>query len=189
MPRERPTSVLVMAILNFVFGGLGVVCVCCAGISLALMFGLASGSPEFAKYSAAIEREIPAYKIIAIASLVISLFLSILLIASGAGLLSMQTWGRWTAVVWAVLSILYSILVLVLTVFVSNPVMERAAKELPGGGGGQAVMGEIVGIVEYGVIIIYAIALLIVMFLPDVSAAFAGSPRQRRTSGDEWSDV
>ena len=45
MNRQRPTVVLVMAILNFVFGGLGLFGVVCGGLALLVLVSLAKNAP------------------------------------------------------------------------------------------------------------------------------------------------
>ena len=73
MNRQRPTVVLVMAILNFVFGGLGLFGVVCGGLALLVLvrafieediaaceaIQAASGSPVFAVGPLARDHEAP----------------------------------------------------------------------------------------------------------------------------------
>jgi hypothetical protein len=193
MARERPASVLTMGILNLVFGGLGLICLCVGAFGLAVLFGLVGATKELEDLMAAIERELPAFRAIMIAQIALGVLLNIVLLAAGVGLLNMQPWARWASVGWAVTIILLQVASLIFTLAIVNPAMEKATKEWaskqkgatvstsPGSGMQQSVSS----ICGAAFNIIYAIALLIVMFLPNVSAAFAGRPIQRRPFGDE----
>jgi hypothetical protein len=194
MPRERPTSVLVMAILNLIFGGLGLVCICCGAAGLLGFSALAGAAPGMPDIIGAIKKEIPSYVAVVSTELVLSFILTCALVASGVGLLSMQSWARWTAVAWAVLVIPLNIAETAYQLVVVQPAMERVNRELlsktPGARptnppASNPVMENATTFCSGGLNIVYAIALLIVMFLPDVSAAFAGRGRRRKRVEDE----
>jgi hypothetical protein len=182
-----------MAILNLVFGGLNLICVCLGIVGTAAMMGMAGANNPMADMDAVLQREVPGYRAIEIGRLVVGLVLTLVLLAAGIGLLNMQTWARWASVAWAILVILFQGAVLVYVLVLLNPAMEKATQEMTKKQGQAAPptspaesAGRAVGSICAGsVFIIYAFALLIVMFLPNVSAAFAGHPIRRKRQFDD----
>src|SRR5262249_14057342 len=91
MTPKRPTAALVMAILNFVFGGLGLFCALCQGGSLALMGNMDSlfGRAGTPNPMADMINQVPGFLPFSIFQHACNLVLSICLIAAGFGLLKM----------------------------------------------------------------------------------------------------
>jgi hypothetical protein len=201
MARERPTVVTVFGILNLVFGGLFGLCSLCAGFALLFAYIAFKSAPpqaaaELSGVFGSLDRLLPSYKYVLIASVVIGLILDIVLIVSGIGLLRMHPWGRWGSVFYGVGTVLVGIAGLVYNVGYANPAMYKwqqefqkdlAAKQKARGGPAQPMpqasanpaattAQQIAGSV---ISMAYAIAVLIAMFLPQVSAAFAGGPAPR----------
>src|SRR5271155_3552235 len=101
-PINRPTSVLVIAILQFVFGGLGVLFDLCGGLGQvsggggAGMFGGGGGQQgKMQKYmtrelEAAMAQRLPSYKAGSIGLIVLDLAMCGIMIGGGVGLVQMQ---------------------------------------------------------------------------------------------------
>src|SRR5438445_11090598 len=113
MAPERPASVLVVGILNVVFGSWGVVTYIITAFSSGMMIVMskspASPMNPLGGMLDFMEKEIPGYTAIMIASSVGALALMILLIVSGIGLIKMRQWGRWLAISIATFHMLWQI--------------------------------------------------------------------------------
>jgi hypothetical protein len=202
MQRERPTAVLVMAILNFVVGGFNLLALLCGGGALALVLGFASslppgpgGQPNPLQEMGKVFKDIPGYIPVLIGQTILGFVLAIVLIVAGFGMLKMAPWSRTLCNIYAGVTLIVTLGATVYTLTVVNPAMARwqedFQKKFPGAGaGGQqdpvtqaatAVCGAIFAIA-------YAVALLIVMNLPNVSAAFAGVRTQPDLDSDRVPD-
>jgi hypothetical protein len=209
MPRERPPAVLVMAILNLVLGGLGILgTLLCGGVGplfAAVLSEQAVADPLGNPYTA-VEKQLPGYIAFAIGSLVLNLLLSILLVIAGLGLLRMESWARRLCIGYGMASLVVTLAGLVFTLAYVNPAVARWQRERdeqvlrqqqqqgnvlagrPGVGaslGSPSWMNNLPALGSALFSMAYATALLVVMFLPDVSDAFAGRPRRPRVSEDE----
>lgn len=146
----RPTVVTVFGILNIVFGTLGVIC---SPLSIAVL------------YMPITEQEIhitPAMRVYAVVGGIVGVFMGLLLIAAGIGLLNLRAWARkvsygygWFAVVWGVIG-------LGLNLVWNLPEMERGPEAVGGMCGG--ICGGVVGL-------IYPVLLIIFMRKPQVVEA------------------
>ena len=185
MQNKRPTAVLVMAILNFVFGAIAIFSVMCGGVAMLAMGSLAKsipapkGGPNPLVEMTGMFESIPGYIPYMIVGSILRLIAAIALIVAGVGLLKMRPWARWTSAGYGIFSIAIAVFDLVYTVTLVNPAMQRWQEQFirrqggvmpPGGNIGGTIGAVIGGIFAFA----YPIALLIVMFLPHVSAAFAG---------------
>jgi hypothetical protein len=192
MPRSKPTAVTVIAILQLIFGGLGLC------IALANLAGLpqqmaalnqqnvqklppAQRPPTQAELEEKVEKHLPSYQAIQKGSLAGSAVLCVLMLLSGIGLLAMRPWGRFVAITYAVLSILYTVASLVFTAAVVMPAMSEAIQDLAGQGNAQAQLmaqamqiGMVAGLAIGALVVIYPIIVLVIMLLPSVRAAFRG---------------
>jgi hypothetical protein len=175
MPRQRPTAVLVLAILNLVFGGLGLASeLCClGGLGWLKIIGPAQNGSL-----AALFQTVPSYLTFAVVQHVLGLILSALLLVSGLGLLGLRNWARWLAIGYSLASVFVQVYALVVQVFHFDPLIERylmnsSAKGTPidaiAGTQGN-VVSQIAG-AFFGVI--YPIVLLVLLFLPGVVRAFS----------------
>jgi hypothetical protein len=186
MTRQRPTAVLIVAILNLVFGGLGVLAMLCGGLGLLLLIALAAnappppgGGPNPLKELGDVFAKIPGYIPYMIVSSVLNSVMAIALIIAGIGLLKMRPWARWTSVGYAVYAIASTIVGLIYTLAVVNPAMaewQRDFARRQGAGVQPSTFGSNTAVTIFSSVLgmAYAVALLIVLFLPHVSAAFAG---------------
>jgi hypothetical protein len=104
--------------------------------------------------------------------------LSIWLIVSGIGLLNMAPWGRILSFVYAALSILSNLALVVMMLMVNVPLVQEFADKLSGQGPEVQLMATIMKISVYGGIIfpivslVYPVIVLILLLRPSVAAAF-----------------
>jgi len=194
MQRIRPTSVTVIAILQLVFGGIWLLC------GLVTLGMQASGmqqtfmnmgsmnpgnNPQLAKQKE-LQDDVKKFSL-ELNSQPMQYFqngqtltLSLLMIFSGIGLLNMRKWGRTLAFVYATLSILSHIAMIVYMVMVTIPATQQFASEM-------AVKGQdakmLAGLMQFGVYVglaisflsmIYPTIVLILLLRPGVAAAFRG---------------
>jgi hypothetical protein len=182
MRPERPVSVLVLAILNIVFGILGLL----SGLCGLTVFGLAAGGQVGAEAYAEMQRVgglgAIAFQFVQPSC---SLIFCPMLIASGIGLLRMKPWAWWLAVVYAVYCTLMTLAQTVFEVVLANPVEARVALH-------ESPLADAVGdrnlvltlwhvwSVGWGLgALSFAFATLVILFLPSVRAAFAASSAAR----------
>jgi hypothetical protein len=191
MPRERPRVVLVLGILNIVFGVLGLLCGTCLGLLLLGAFGAAGavgppGVNMMEDMSAFLSREIPGYDFIYIGHYLLELVLAVVLIVLGIGLLRMRRWARPACIAYGAVVLLTAVGYLVFMFAVENPAMARwnedFERRFPEWRSTTAAeqyferlgdsLANLVAVFDAGVTGVYALVLLIVMFLPAVRAAF-----------------
>jgi hypothetical protein len=197
MQRRRPTAVLVIAILHLVFGGLGLVCTLGGGL-----MDLAGTQQALAKAGDAQQRQqaaqqqrrkevteqvhaerIPLYRAYTVTNRVLSTLFCIVLVAAGLGLLHMQSWARWLSVGYAVLSILANLGVFVYTIAFFIPAGHEVFQRLPPQSDQEQLAYNIANVAAPAgpcVMMLYPAAVLIVMLLPSVGAAFRPPRRRRR---------
>lgn len=203
MRRNRPASITVIAILHFVFGGLGIVGGLCSGVQLAVgnqMFAAMAGAQaaQQKKMQEDLDRDLweklPSYKPVAYVGVGLELLMSGLMIAAGVGLLRLQPWGRTLSVCYALLSIAWKLFTSVYAFAVCNPVLRDILATMPReqGEAGRALefkLGTEIGMLTAGILplvfMIYPIVVLVIMAQPSVKAAVRG---QRREPADEEPD-
>jgi hypothetical protein len=218
MPRKRPTAVLVMAILNIVFGSLGLACYLCAGVGI-LFIVMALNQPGAAKapemrqvqeiFQSMAER-IPGFLPVMIGNLIFSFVMAIWLLVCGIGLLKMMNWARIGSIIFAILTILEQLGSLIYRFTVLNPGMEAWQRDFlarhPGAqiqgnafGGASPALNSAMEILGVAISLGYAIVLLVFMLLPGVVAAFrapemgeeaAGGPEEEEyyDRGERWGE-
>src|SRR5437879_1083619 len=193
MRNERPVIVLVFAILNIVFGALGIICSFCSGVMIGVGLGLMNAGGSSVPFT-----PLPSTLLTnAIIEYAIGFILAALLTLSGIGLLGMNPWARRLSMATSVLVIVYGLAWSVITIAYTNPKMqewqaefqERVRQEQQKQGVSQTAnvqvwqspaMNVAITVLTFLFIIGYAVALLVVMYLPHVSAAFAGKKIGRR---------
>ncbi len=176
---QRPTSVSVIAILNFVFGGLGLCGQILTVIGLLVASAGAAAQPGgFPNPTIDAVEKFPVYKAYSFLSTGMGFLASILLIACGIGLLQMRPWARMGSLLYAIYAIVMALVHIVASVVYVLPGALEAAKTLPR----EAAAGFQVGFV-FGLagVTLYSIslpvAILIVLTRPKVVVAFeADSP-------------
>jgi hypothetical protein len=198
MKPERPIVVLVLAILNIIFGSLGTLAMCCVGAMTVFLGVVFSNAPAGAK-----PPPFPPDVLVYFAIVVVShLVMSLLLLASGIGLLNMRAWARRASIAYGIVTIAMSIINMPVSIVFVAPQMEKWQKAVqeeaqkqqrqgqgiryqsnqsPLANAASSIGGAIIGMA-------YAIALLVVMFLPQVRDAFEGRRVRRRVDWDREPD-
>jgi hypothetical protein len=202
--RQRPASVLVLAILHLVGGTIDLLGVLCSGVmqfagpgGLLGMPGGGAGPDPTIRLQQAIEA-IPGQKAFTAAELVVNLVLDLLLLAGGIGLLNMKSWARTTSLVYAPLAILNRLGTLIYTLVVLVPGFETILQEELGRDpqfksfGSLMKTSMILGAVIGALFIIYPIVVLIILNLRTVTAAFRGetaSPPLSLPDDEGWGPI
>jgi hypothetical protein len=206
MARYRPTAVLVLAILHFVGGGLGLVGDL-VGIAMQAMSANQAGAapgpnqPVTAQNFGAglnryVEEKVPSYQALTFAQLAFGLVLDVVLLVGGVGLLNMRPYGRTVSLGYAVLSILARLFGIVyglaVVLPVTNEYLDKVVQQNPGMSavvtGGR--VGGVIGLLVGAVFILYPIAVLIVLLRPRVAAAFRdGAPPDEPAEPPDFLDA
>jgi hypothetical protein len=199
MRRARPAAVLVIAILHFVGGGIGILYDLCGLAGQVLKTAIMSGSfgpmPQNNGQLGSmqdLETRIPGYQAMQYAQLSAGLVLSGFMIVAGVGLVQMRPWGRFLSIVYAVVSIVTHIGEDIYNFGYVVPGMQSlmrdaAAKEPQLAKTGFGSMMEsfvMIGPALQALLIIYPIVVLIIMLLPSVRAAFLAPPVAPRSADD-----
>jgi hypothetical protein len=174
-----------MAILSFVYGGLTILGVGCGGAVYFVFLILpepAPGQPNpFPNAMKFLAQEVPSYTAYMTVSVVLGVLMATLLILAGIGLLRLRPWARWACIIYAVVQLLVQVVGLYYTIHYVNPAMVKwsqdLARKLPPGTPNFAaspVIGNLSTFLGAALGMAFAIALLVVMFLPHVRAAFNG---------------
>ncbi len=187
-----------MAILNFLFGGIGIVGTLCGGAMYFIFINLPDtqpGQPEFPNAMKFLSKEIPGYTAYMTASMVVGFALATALVLAGIGLLGMRPWARATCIVYAVMTIIVQLVGFYYTMTYISPAMERWSQQivrnLPPGMpniGANPFFQNITAAMGLVFSVGYAVALLIIMFLPRVSAAFAGRSTAQAGREEDYYD-
>jgi hypothetical protein len=130
------------------------------------------------------EKKAPGVHVFRIGTIVFDWTLTFMKIGSGIGLLKMQSWARWLAIAYAVLSLLLKVVVVIFSFAFLNPVAQEAFEQLPAANRQpiQPIMdfaSAFAHVVPF-IMMIYPFAILVVMLLPSVARAF----RPRDLDGD-----
>jgi hypothetical protein len=219
MRKKLHPIVLVVGILQVLFGLAGMA-VGCVSIGLGVMILIDSkydvneeSSPFVTKMKAPggarqltgedleveIIRRVPSYAPEQIASALPGIFLSFLMIVSGAGLLFMQSWARWLAFGYAALSVFRSVIDLGYRLVFVYPAIQAIADKL--NASGSTLTTEMAKSFMFGflsvtilqfALVVYPLFLVIVLMIQPVQRAFraavpdggAGDPPGRDGSGE-----
>lgn len=204
--QQRPGLVTALAVMNFIFGGMGLLGAVCGGLAIAGFAALMQnappgpgGGPNPMKELVDVFTNIPGYVPFMIGSVVMGLIMSILLFVSGFGLLKMRNWARKVCFVYAVYTILATIGGTVYQAVVVQPATDKGMLEfqqkMQKQAGGPAApppanpfgnAGGVAGLVAGSLFsIAYSVALLVILNLPDVKRAFATGGLVAPTSADD----
>jgi len=184
----RPTSVLVLAILNLILGGMGLIAFICGGVMLALLavwiptLPKAPGQPTqpgfFDPYQY-VQARVPSYYAVTGAAMGVSLIGQAILVVSGIGLLKMRRWARTVSILFASVSVFMTLVGLPYMIAVVNPVMAEYYSELAKGQGmamysmfSDPIMLSVMNIFGSLVGLIYPVTQLIILNRPRIKAAF-----------------
>jgi hypothetical protein len=140
MARKRPTAVLVLAILNIVFGSLWTLMGLCGGVAFAFVMNTMpkimaqatakTGQPPMPDMFTYLQERAPGFMGFIYASIAMMALLGLLLLCSGLGLLKMRTWAWWGSIIFAVVTILQQLLGVYTNVKYTNPVMADYYRDL-----------------------------------------------------------
>ncbi len=201
---DRPSVVLVVAILQICFGSLGLVGSLCGG-AIQLAGGAKAFTPQpppGAKapaqpdVEAIMRKRMPYYGAIQGGQIALSIVSGSVMLISGIGLLKMRPWARKVTIGYACYNILMTIAGVVFAVTVSVPAMKDAFEEMradPNMAGAGPMIGMMESAATAGayvslILVVYPITLLVIMFLPHVREAFAIAalpPGKEDDYGDE----
>src|SRR5260370_10865271 len=188
MVRTRPTIVLVMAILTIVFGSIWTLVSLCSGVWVLLFYTIQAPQLDAAlkpmrELSELLQKEAPGYLAMEVTNYALRLVLSVLFIFSGIGLLRMKVWAWRTSVISSAATVVWEIVHTVYQWIYVNPVTARWTEELmhkqPAGTPNFAALSEnsAMKVIIAGAALVFSVGfpvvLLVVMFLPNVRAAFS----------------
>jgi hypothetical protein len=129
--RQKPPSILVVAILNLVLGGFGLLCSVCSGLGPVFSVSLTSMlSPKSAQLTAGMGiNDVPGYLADQYMDAAIGLVTAALLLVSGIGLLRMQCWARRIALAYVLVRAATEVGILCFHLFYLNSAIALAVKE------------------------------------------------------------
>jgi hypothetical protein len=205
MARRLPRAVQVIAILHLVFGGLRLFCALTGGLmklaGAPKALPQTGGTPQQQDLAQQERRKeiteqvnanrIPLYRAYTITNQVLSVLYSMVLLASGVGLLTLRSWARWLSVGYAACNLMGNLCVFGYTIAFFIPAQNDAFRQLPPQSEEERLAYNMATVLAPGtpcVMMTYPAAVLIVLLLPSVGAAFR--PRkQRRRRGDPMEEV
>jgi uncharacterized Tic20 family protein len=187
MERKRPGILTAVAVLNIVFGSLGLICSCIYGLGVTVLMTASRNNPNLqwsalADVADLLKSEIPSYLPVEISVALYFVVFSSLLIVAGIGLLYIANWARVLSFIFAISTILTQGAYLVYTFVIVFPALARIQARFGGADAIESRLSQIARVGFISLVIIYAIVLFILLLSPSVSAAFA-----RRNGGDFYS--
>jgi len=182
-----------MATLNFIIGGLGLLCGACAVFDPIMAVGAQGGGNDPGTQMVAfLAKNAPGWVAVQFVRSIGTLILSLVLLLLGFGLLQLKPWARMGSIFYSALACLLHISWAIYQAVYTIPAMEKFMKggAMPGGAGA-ANIAQTAG---YGALVLvlaifcgHAIALLAVMFMPSVVVAFGGRDKERERD-EEYDD-
>jgi hypothetical protein len=191
MVNARPPAILVMAILNTVIGGLALLGGICAGINVMLVPLVSTMTKGMPNDPLGKMTQIHGYMPFEVFTAVFWIVFAVFLLMSGIGMFSAKPWARYLAIFVGVVLILEQSAVVAFQIIYLNPLLLKANQEqlqhMPGMNAlNLQPLATAVAALKAAVLIVYALALLIAMFLPSVRAGFR--PRVRADRQDAGYD-
>jgi hypothetical protein len=180
--RRRPASVLVLAILHLVGGGISFLLSLCCGVAALLLIlnpNAVGSTPEvkigvdLVRY---LEQNLPSFRVVNIITLAVGLGLDLVLILAGVGLLRLRPWARKASLVYAPLSIVLRLFSFFYAFLLVEPVQREyfqgLAARTPALSSGQ--FGQ--GLVLYLSLLFltYPVVVMWILTRPTIKAAFEG---------------
>ena len=189
---RRPTALVVVAILNLIFGGFWLLC---GGAGLALNeSGAAEWLAKFQKNQPGqikglsygeimvqVAERVPSFVVVQRIAAIAGLLTSLLLVLSGIGLLRLRAWGRYLGFAYVAVQLPVHIANAVYSMLYVTPVMakimDEALAKMPGGFMRQMMefslgLSSSAGVVGIAMTLVYPLLVLMLLLLPSVSQAF-----------------
>jgi hypothetical protein len=196
MPRQRPGSVTAAAVMAIVYGTLFTFCNLCGLAGQGLnknLFG--GGDPQQAQLQKQIEealdRDVPLYSVVQLASPIIGLVFALAFLSAGLGLLGMHSWARLLAIATAVFIVLFNIVQSIYQLVFFLPAMDRVFTDvlpnaMPKGPAPMPVdivqvvkismmVGVVIGLIIQIAVILYLLVIVFLLLRHNARAAFAGT--------------
>jgi hypothetical protein len=192
MERKRPGALTAIAVLNIVFGSLGLICSCLYSLGVGVLMIATPNNPDprladLGRIAEVLKREIPSYLPIEISMALYFVLVSSLLIVAGIGLLYIARWARVLCFIFSVTTILALGAYLAYIFIVFFPTLARI--------GGDPVEGQLSKALRLGgvgLIIIYTIVLIVVLCQRSIASAFSprtfGDDHDQRGFDDEYDE-
>jgi hypothetical protein len=198
MPGTRPASYTTFAVLNFVYGGLLLLCAVCTGVDPSMEVNHQDITAQLKAY---LNQEVPGYSAIKIGGAVACFALAAGLIAAGVGLLQVSMWGRVLGILCAGFGLLHHAGLSFWQLFVVNPALDRSPffprigpfsfSALPKFVYLLLVIGWIIGAVFF-LIELLVLAITPAQFVPQLRAQpdeeWEEQPRRRPARPPRWED-
>jgi len=165
---QRPTSVIIFGILNFVFAALGVIGLIA---SFALLSLPANSDNPIIKFI----QLCPDYAVWLKICIPLGLLGCVLPLASGFGLLALKPWARLLSIVYAIYAIVFCVAGMLMNlVFMDQPMLGQASQQRAFETVA-ALGGPISGTIGGLFLLIYPLVLLVFMLRPKIVATFLPS--------------
>jgi hypothetical protein len=193
MPETRPTSLYVIAIFNLIIGTLGVIWDSASTVSLfaerqlAARYLDAKQQEDRAEMQKVLDQELPHLRAFNVVFYVaIPWLLTLMLLASGVGLIRLRAWGWWLALLYGCVGLMHKVATGMYNVVFLLPVYQELADTQNLGGvsigrsidaapTAQTVMAIVMVVMPF-VLAFYPMAVLVVLSRPQVTAAFRRQP-------------
>ena len=182
MRRRRPGSVITFAVLNFVLGGLLVIC---GVVAIAKTDGDVTVNGVRTDLNDNLRYIVPGYAAYPVISLIGRLLLAVGFIVSGVGLLQTQNWGRILAIVSAGSAIVYILGEGVYEIGFVLPAIRDFMGPIPLVGGfatGALTAGVVVRVL---IVVSYSIVLLVCMLQGSMARVFTAGHRGEPEPDDD----
>ena len=172
----RPTSVTVLAIIGIIFGGIGVLC---KPFSLVALFIPQPGPNPMVD----MQKQMMAWNV---ANVVVGTAVSVLLLASSIGSLSLKPWARKGMLAYAAMAVALTLIGGVVTMIWVLPKMQEAQQQMMARQGGRGApppqmmnvmqtAGTVGAVAALALALVYPIVLAYFYRRPEVKAAFEGT--------------
>jgi hypothetical protein len=179
MERTRPAALTTIAVLNIVFGSLGLICSCFYGLAIGVLMTASPNNPDpklamLGEVADLFRREIPMHLPIEISVALYSIIGCFVLIAAGIGLLYIANWARILCFIIAITTILTQAANLLYSLLVLFPAVARIQARV-GGDPVETKMSQVLRLGGISVVIIFSIVMISLLCMRSVREAFAPS--------------
>ncbi len=188
MAPKRPTAALVMAILNLIYGGLGLLGMCCGGLLIGVVFAVyrpPAGQADPVQQMIDMGNGIKGFWALQIAGVTVWLIRFVILTVTGVGLLRVRPWARMTCIWFPIVSFPIHLAFLWYQLAVQPAAMKEYLEKHPQpfqqGNSANNLMGVGVSVL----IIAYEVILLAIMFLPSITDVFTRPSGPQPAEGKE----